>query len=103
MFTAYDRNDAHDPRIDAFLPRFEKAAAPDPDRNDWESWRALFGATDPSGETRGMSFRMPSGFGTSSSSLLALPSIEATHGPEKKRPRWLFAAGAPDVTPFVAI
>lgn len=100
MFTAYDRNDTHDPRIAAFLPRFESVPAPDPDADAWSAWQALLGTTDPSGETRAMSFRMPSGFGTSSASLLALPSPEGVFGPEKKRPRWLFAAGAPDLALF---
>jgi hypothetical protein len=52
-----------------------------------------------------MSFRLPNGFGTSSSSLLALPSPAAAFGADKKAadkksPRWLFAAGAPDHTPY---
>ncbi len=103
MFTAFERNDPSDPRITAFRPRFEAAQAPNPDADDWAAWQGLLGTTDPSGETRGMSFRMPSGFGTSSASLLALPSAEAVFGPEKKRPRWLFAAGAPDSTPFLPV
>lgn len=103
MFTAYDRNDTRDSRITTFLPRFEAAAAPDPDAADWSAWQQLLGATDPSGETRAMSFRMASGFGTSSASLLALPSVEAVFGPEKKHPLWLFAAGAPDSTPFLPV
>lgn len=108
MFTAFERNDPSDPRIKAFRPRFEAATAPDPDAGDWAAWQQLLGTTDPSGEkgageTRAMSFRMPSGFGTSSASLLALPSAEAIFGPEKKQLRWLFAAGAPDTTPFLPV
>jgi hypothetical protein len=100
MFTAYDRNDVSDPRIAAYLPRFAAAPPPTPDKNDWESWRSLLADTDPSAGVRAMSFETDTGFGTSSSSLLALPSPEAVFGPAKVRPVWLFAAGPPHVTGF---
>ena len=97
MFTAFDRNDANDPRIATYLPRFQAAAAPDPGRNQWPEWQKLLGSTDSS-EGRAMSFRLESGFGTSSSSLLALPSPEAIQ--KGADPLWLFAAGPPESTPF---
>jgi hypothetical protein len=100
MFTAHERNDLSDPRIATYLSRFQTAPPPEP--GQWDSWRALLGATDGPG-TQAMSFHTESGFGTSSSSLLALPSVEAAFGADKKRPIWLFAAGPPDVTPFVAV
>ena len=102
MFTAFDRNDSTDPRIAKYLPQFQAAAAPSPDGDDWESWRSLLASTDVSGETRAMSFRMPSGFGTSSSSLMALPSVEKVFN-DKQRPIWLFAPGPPDSTDFAPL
>ena len=102
MFTAFDRNDTSDARIATHLPRFQAAAAPDPQANAWESWRNLLGSTDASGEARAMSFRMASGFGTSSSSLLALPSAEMVFS-GKKQAIWLFAAGPPDSTAFAPV
>jgi hypothetical protein len=102
MFTALERNDPADPRIAAYLPRFETAAVPDPDTGDWTAWQALLATTGGEGE-RAMSFRLPNGFGTSSSSLLALPSVTRAFGPEKARPAWLFAAGAPESSPFAAV
>ena len=102
MFTAGDRNDPADPRIKTYLPRFQSAAVPDPDKNDWTAWRKLLGTTGGEGE-RAMSFRLPNGFGTSSSSLLALPSTARAFGAEKTRPIWLFAGGPPESAPFAAV
>jgi hypothetical protein len=104
MFTAHDRNDLSDPRIAAYLPRFENAAVPDPSAGDWQSWKALLGAKETAGpdakETTAMSFKMASGFGTSSSSLLAVPSPEAAHSAAKIQPIWLFAPGPPESVNF---
>jgi hypothetical protein len=102
MFTAGDRNDMGDGRIGAHLPLFRSAAAPDPDTGNWDSWRTLMGATDAAGEAyTAMSFRLDSGFGTSSSSLMALPSAQAVRA--GKRPVWLFAAGPPESTAFMPV
>jgi hypothetical protein len=107
VFTAHERNDLGDPRIATYMPRFRDATPPDPDKSDWQSWKALLGATDTSAPgaavTTAMSFKMDSGFGTSSSSLLALPSIEAAHGPNKIRPIWLFAPGRPESVAFAPV
>lgn len=103
IFTAFDRNDRADQRIAAYGPRFEAAAAPDPDRNAWEDWKRLLAATEGGTEARAMSFQMANGFGTSSSSLLALPSPGQVFGKGRKRPVWLFAAGPPESTPFVPV
>ena len=109
MFTAFDRNDTTDLRIATYLPRFQAAAAPEPDAGAWGTWSNLLAATETEGiaagvpariPTSAMSFRTDGGFGTSSSSLLALPSAEAAFGPGKKCPVWLFAAGAPESTDF---
>jgi hypothetical protein len=100
MFTAFDRNDPADQRIAHYKPLFEAVPAPDPDDGDWEAWRSLLGSTDGGTEARAMSFQMANGFGTSSSSLLALPSPEQVFKKDGKRPVWLFAAGAPESAPF---
>ncbi len=102
MFTALERNDPADPRISTYLPRFEAAAVPDPDANDWKGWQDLLGTAGAEGE-RAMSFRLASGFGTSSSSLVALPSAARAFGADKTRPVWLFAAGAPESTEYQAV
>ena len=102
MFTAGNRNDSNDSRIAAHLPRFEAAQVPDPETGTWDSWRALMGAGAPPGAeaTAAMSFSTDTGYGTSSASLLALPSVAASHGAHPKRPIWLFAAGRPESAPF---
>ena len=92
IITAYDRNDLRSPRIGRYLPQFAAAAAPDPGRDDWAGWIALLAAreADPeAGPGGAMTVVTPTGFGTVSSSLLALPDA---HG---SRPSWLFAAGRP--------
>lgn len=99
MFTAFERNDPADARIATYLPRFEAAPVPDPEAKDWKSWRDLLGATGNDGE-RAMSFSLASGFGTSSSSLVALPSAARAFGADKAGPVWLFAPGAPESTAY---
>ncbi len=104
VFTAYDRNDTTDTRVKTYLPRFEAADPPDPDANNWAAWTSLLGSSETEGAAyNAMSFKMESGFGTSSSSLLALPSVDASFGPEAKRPIWLFAAGPPQSSPFTPV
>lgn len=103
MFTAFDRNDAADQRIARYRPMFESYPIPDPDAGDWEGWKRLLGSTEGGTEARAMSFQMESGFGTSSASLLALPSPEQVFKKNGKRPIWLFAAGPPESVPFTPV
>lgn len=101
MFTAHDRNDHNDPRIASYLPQFQNAPPPAPEAGNWSSWKDLFGTTTATGAPHtAMSFKTDSGFGTSSSSLLALPSVEMAFGPDKIRPIWLFAPGPPESAKF---
>jgi len=103
MFTAGERNDPAETRIAAFLPKFEHTAPPDPDKNQWDTWAGLMGVTDAKGSAyHAMTFTLDSGFGTSSSSLLALPSIDAAHE-RKAKPVWLFAPGRPDSTAYQTV
>ncbi|EKV27504.1 Hypothetical protein C882_1350 [Caenispirillum salinarum AK4] len=101
MLTAHDLDDtAHDARIAHHLPRFRAAPAPDPDAGDWDAWAALLASNDTAPEVRAsgaMCFTLENGFGTVSSSLLALPAIGRG---EEARPVWLFAPGRPDRAAF---
>lgn len=95
MMTAYDRNDTSSARIGAYLPRFERATAPEPENDDWAAWQALLASREVEAdgdESGAMTIVTERGFGTVSSSLIALPAPEA----ERKRPIWLYAAGRPD-------
>lgn len=94
MLTALELDDQASPRIKAYLPRFRAAPAPDPDNGNWSGWSALLadGGGGPDGEeAAAMCFTRDSGFGTVSSSLIALPAIGA-----ETKPVWHFAAGRPD-------
>ncbi|HEX6101787.1 MAG TPA: NRDE family protein, partial [Alphaproteobacteria bacterium] len=64
MITAHDRNDLASPRIRRFLPRFEAAAAPDPERGDWSDWQALLASREhgpEEGPAAAMSIALESG------------------------------------------
>ena len=99
MVTAMERDDLASPRIRLYRPRFQTAAPPDPDRDDWQAWEALLacGEREPGSGPGGAMYIAPaegaetSGFGTVSSSLIALPAIAKS----EKRPIWRFASGAP--------
>ncbi|MGB0748876.1 MAG: NRDE family protein [Magnetospiraceae bacterium] len=98
IITAHDLNDLKSPRIAHYLPRFQAAADPNPDTGDWAAWQALMSDRRGTGDPHGaMQVETDIGFRTVCSSLIALPA-----NPEKK-PIWLFAAGAPDAVPFLAV
>ena len=103
MITALDRNDPKSARIRAYLPRFERAAPPDPDAGsaasfaDWERLlasrvtEAAEAGLNEAGAAGAMCIVTPGGFGTVSSSIIALPAP----GSGAKKPVWRFAAGRP--------
>jgi uncharacterized protein with NRDE domain len=100
MLSATELDDPDHPRIRTYLDRFQRAGAPDPLRADWRAWqdllasRAYPAAADP---TAAMNLNPgDDGFGTVSSSLIALPA----HPGLVSEPRWLHAEGAPDRVPF---
>ncbi|MFO1152517.1 MAG: NRDE family protein [Rhodospirillales bacterium] len=106
MITAYDRNDPTSPRIRHFLPQFERAAAPDPETGDWAAWTDLLAVRtgEPgAGPGGAMTIATPSGFGTVSSSLLALPDPAEGGLRRRRSPLWLFAAGPPDIAAWQPI
>ncbi|HLI10507.1 MAG TPA: NRDE family protein [Alphaproteobacteria bacterium] len=100
MITAYDRNDRNSDRIRDYLPRFEAAAIPDPETGNWHAWQMLLASRGKDGREDGVESAMcvvtDYGFGTSSSSLLALPARERLDG----KPIWLFASGRPGEAPY---
>ncbi len=92
MVTAYDPNDLESPRVARHLPRFRAAPPNSPD--DWDGWRAIL--SDRAGHTGEQINVVPrGGFGTVSSSFLAIPE----HG----APVWLFAAGPPHTADFLPV
>lgn len=120
MITAFDMDDARDPRMALYLPLFRHAAPPDPGRlpsepdpregaalegaamEGWGGWPELLASRIWEGErgARGaMTFALPSGFGTVSSALIALPAVER---PDLD-PIWHFAGGPPHETPWRAV
>lgn len=102
MLTAGDLDDETDPRIGSYLPRFRNADTPAPESGDWREWEDLLAVRSyPDGETprAAMCFQMNNGFGTRSSSLIALPR----HPGFDTRPIWLFAGGPPDQVDFAPV
>ena len=95
MVTAHDPNDLSSPRTRRHLPRFRAAAPPEPDRDDWSAWATLLAddEEDPNvGIASTLNVPPVGGFGTVSSSLLALaPGGAAT---------WRFCAGRPGSAPY---
>ncbi|WP_019643724.1 NRDE family protein [Novispirillum itersonii] len=103
MITGFDLNDvAADPRLRRALPAFRAAAEPDPDAGDWAEWKALLASRDSGGPENdpraALCFLRPNGFGTVSSSLLALPAVGAAVPAV-----WLYAAGPPDQAEWAAV
>ncbi|MBO6783509.1 MAG: NRDE family protein [Alphaproteobacteria bacterium] len=102
MITARDLDDTGSARLGRFLPLFRSAIEPDPDSGDWLAWERLLSARlhdvdeDPR-ET--MCIVTDKGYGTVSSTLIALPSAEHPDRP----PVWRFANGRPDISPFEAV
>jgi uncharacterized protein with NRDE domain len=99
MVTAMERDDPDSARIRFYRPRFLSAAAPDPDAGDWQAWEKILASREREAESGpgGAMFIDPvpsaeAGFGTVSSSLIALPAIIR---PEQQ-PIWRFASGAPE-------
>ncbi|MCQ8241178.1 NRDE family protein [Rhizosaccharibacter radicis] len=94
MIATAEPDDMTIPRIARHLPRFQSAALPQPP--DWRSWTALLADRSlPAGSELNIPPR--SGFGTTSSSVLALPADPT------EAPQWVFSSGAPDRHPFNAV
>ena len=99
MITAQDRNDPASARIRANLARFEAAEPPDPKAGKWGSWAKLLRSRRAAKGARpedAMTIVTDYGFGTVSSSLIALPGPPKSLRAPPSRPVWHFAAGRPD-------
>lgn len=102
MITAYDRNDESSPRIGFHLPRFRAAPMPEPETNEWGSWPTLMASPErapDSGAHGAMRIETTHGFGTVSSSLIALPAP----GRFGVKPAWLFAPGPPGAAAYAPV
>jgi hypothetical protein len=102
LLTERELNDTGSPRIARYLARFRAARAPDPEHGDWADWQALLASRDTApglAPTDSMTITTDFGFGTTSSSLLALPA-----DPDgDRKPVWLFAPGRPDEAAFAPV
>lgn len=106
LITASDRNDLSSARIRTYLPQFEKAEVPDPTSGNWSAWQALFSSRmydSNDGPEGAMMISTDSGFGTVSSSLIALPSPEYVDANLGTKPVYMFAPGAPGETQYKAV
>jgi Transport and Golgi organisation 2 len=86
-------------RVTFAAPRFRAASPPDPDREDWGEWeRLLSNDESPVGEPpeSALRFRMPHGYGTVSSALIALPQPNAG----ERKPRFRYAQWQPAPAPW---
>ena len=97
VITAQNLNDTTSPRIAAYRPRFAAATAPDPDKGDWSAWEALLASRDgaDSEPRNAMAIVTDMGFGTVSSSEVALPAFDRFG----VKPVFRFAAGRPGEAP----
>jgi len=96
MLTAFDLDDGASPRVARHLLQLRAAPLPDPEAGDWAGWierLADRGRDSAVGEPGAMLIEGPGGFGTVSSSLIALAAAP-------RRTIWLFAAGTPDKVSF---
>jgi len=99
MLTAGDLDDAESSRIRRYRPLFAAAPPPDPNRNDFRAWEALLGDRSfapEDGPNAAMRFLTPSGFGTVSSALIALPKPGGNPAPARFR----FARWSPKEEPW---
>ena len=99
MITHADLNDTESARISAHLPLFRDAALPNPAQDDWQGWAQVISAQNSDSPVDGMAIPNTNGFGTGSSALVALPSVEQA----STKPIFKFAAGAPGVAEFVSL
>ncbi len=104
LLSARELDDVSHPRTRIYLPRFRRACTPDPDTGEWADWVALLGSRfypQDLGPKAAMNLDLPIGFGTVSSSLIALPSNLGSH--LNRKPQWWYAEGPPDKTSFTPV
>jgi hypothetical protein len=94
-----DLNELVHRRLEFAEPLFRAAAPPDPDREEWGEWeRLLSNDESPPGEPpeSALRFRLPHGYGTVSSALIALPEPNAG----ERKPRFRYAQWEPAPAPW---
>lgn len=99
MLTSYDLNDKRSPRIRNFLTHFQNSPIPNPDNDNWDDWKRIMcnrSYDSRDGPTETMNISTDFGFGTSSSSFIAIPSDKRPHS----APIWKFSPGAPDTCTY---
>jgi hypothetical protein len=98
IIAADDLNELSTPRLAAAQPRFLAARPPEPDLDEWSAWQDLLSDDKPSPGAppeAALRFRTPRGYGTVSSSLIALPSVLSPERPPRFRhAAWLPAPAA---------
>ncbi len=103
MLTAHDLNDPASGRIRHYRPLFEAVDPPMPDEDDWGPWQTLLASSETGTDEQpqnAMCFQLEGGFGTRSSSLLALPAAGST---PPGKPRWWFNPSAADAKGWHAV
>lgn len=105
MLTARDLNDPDSPRIARHLEDARLALPPAPELEDWDAWQELMARPATADPFDAMTIAgelgtLEQGFGTVSSSMLALPAAGLTLAGVPEKPAWRFAAGPPDSFPY---
>ncbi len=104
ILTSADLNDTSHARIGLYLPKFQAAAAPDPDAGNWTAWQEILASKEFSpaaGPSGAMCVATDYGYGTVSSSLIALAGAQAAS--DDVDDIWLFAPGPPDSAEFAPV
>jgi len=99
LIAAGDVDELITPRLALAQPRFRAAPAPDPDSEDWAAWQDLLGDdTVPPGASPEMAlrFRTARGYGTVSSTLIALPATPSL----ERRAIFRYAGWLPEPSPW---
>lgn len=99
MITALDLNDPESPRTQMYLSQFRAADTPNPETGDWAAWGNLLASKHYDlefGPGGAMNVDHGNGFGTVSSSLIALPASAKF----ETQPKWLVAKGRPGDMPY---
>ena len=102
MLTAWDLNAEGSVRTSFHLPLFTDAVQPDPENQEWQRWEELMGSTDhaPNSVTgEAMLIQTDRGFGTLSTSLIALESPEIYNA----RKIWRFLDRSDETSPYFSV